>query len=405
MTVPTLLPLYTFGKRMGLHPLHLMGVDANIGTARSRVEIHPLFQYSWQSADAVSREELSLAISEAEQELADYLGYWPAPRWIADERQELVATRPGSWPGTFYDVNLDLVSVKAHYGQMISGGQRAKTLIEAGSAVVYSDADSDTYFETATITVNTSVTDPEEIAVYYPGLSGDDDWEVRPITVSISGGVATITCRREQLVLKDLLEALDAQAVSGLSNGNFLTTVDVYRKYNDPSTQIQMVWRSCTLCSTGCDACTLTIDTGCMTVKDKALGIATFSPATWSSDDAAFTLVAPSVCRRPDYVRLWYRSGYRDMSLTTPNVVMDSQFQLAICKLALGHLDRDISSSQSLMEVQRAWNTDLRRSRATRGESSNFKVTNYEIENCPFGTTRAAIDVWRWARRRTLGVS
>jgi hypothetical protein len=404
--IPTLLPLYTFGKRMGLHPLHLMGVDANIGSARSRVEVHPLFQYSWQSADAVSREELSQAIYEAENELASYLGYWPAPKWDVIERHELVSVRPGSWSRSLYDINGDNISVKADKGKLISGGTVAKALIEAGAAITYTDVDLDTYFETATITVNTSVTDPEEIAVYYPGLSGDDEWEVRPISVSISGGVATITCRREQLVLKTLLEALDAQAVAGASAGNFLTTVDVYRKYHDPSTQVQLVWRNgCGSCGdSGCTSCSLTIQNGCMTVKDHDLGIVTVSPGTWDADTQTFEYALPDVCRRPDYVRLWYRSGYRNMALATPNNTMDTDYQLAVCKLALGKLDRLIPSSQALAEVQRAWNSDLRKSRATRGESNVYKVTNYELENCPFGTTVAGIEVWRWARNRSLFV-
>jgi hypothetical protein len=83
---------------------------------------------------------------------------------------------------------------------------------------------------------------------------------------------------------------------------------------------------------------------------------------------------------------------------------MDTDYQLAVCKLALGKLDRLIPSSQALAEVQRAWNSDLRKSRATRGESNAYKVTNYELENCPFGTTVAGIEVWRWARNRSLFV-
>lgn len=408
--IPTLLPLYTFAKRLGLHPLQFMGVDAPIGSAQSRVEVHPLFQYSWQSADAVSREELAQAVFEAEDELARYMGFWAAPQWSVDERAELVKLRPGSWPASLYDINFDHISVKANYGKMISGGFKAKSLIAAAQAIVYTDADSDTYFETATIgPIATTVTDPEEIAVYYPGLSGDDEWEVRPITVTIAGGNVTIVCRREQLVLKSLLEALDAQAVNGLSNGNFLTTVDVYRKYHDPSVQVQLVWRGtgCYLCNglVDCEACALTIQNGCLTTKDARLGIVTVSPGTWDADTQTFTGVLPTVCRRPDYVRLWYRSGHRDLSLTQPNIDMDRAYQLAICKLALGKLDRSINSSQAFMEVQRAWNSNLRRGVSTRAASSNtYKVTNYELENNPFGTTVGALDVWRFARNRGLGI-
>jgi hypothetical protein len=410
MTVPTLLPIYSFAKVLGLNPLHVMGVDANIGAAASRVCVHPIGQYSWQTSDGVSREELSWAIYEAEQDLARELGYWPGATWQADERIDI--EQPGAaWYRSMYDIRGDLFSVKTRYGQLISGGRRVKSLIDDAVAIVYTDTDSDTYFETATISVATTVTDPEEIAVYYPGLSGDDEWEVRPIQVSIAGGTATITCRREQLVTKAILESLAPEpAVAGLTNANFLTTVDVYRKYHDPSVQGQLVWRAIDACGCNgeetCETCGLTIQTACTTVKDKKLGLITLSPGTWNADDEVYEYAYPDVCsRRPDYVRMWYRSGYRDMSLSTPNNTLDRRFQLAIAKLAVSKLDRLICSCQGVSDVQSHWSADLRRTATARGGSSTYKVSNYELENNPFGTTVAAMDVWRLVRREGLGVT
>lgn len=413
MTTYTLLPIYTFAKVIGLNPLHIMQVDAPIGSAESRVSIEPIFQYSWQNADGVSREELAQGIADAEQEIADYLGYWPAPTWQANERVELTE-RAGSWFRSPYDIRGDSISCKARYGELISGGRLAKTLIAAGQPVTYTDTDLDTYFETATVTVATSVTDPEEIAVYYPGLSGDDEWEIRPIKVSITGGVATITCRRELLVIKDLLESLNALTVNGMVDSNFLTTVDVYRKYNDPSVQVQLVWRnsniaawgclSCAWSTSGCPGCQLNIQTGCMTVKDKKLGIVTMTRADW---DAATSSYTPQFCNllgRADYVNLWYRSGYRDMSLSTPNLTLSREWAKAISILALSKIDRLIKSPRGVSDAQAHWNVDLRRNEGTPAKSQSIKVTPYELEACPFGTTVAGITVWRLAKRRTLGL-
>lgn len=408
MTVQTLLPIYTFAKRLGLHPLHFMGVDANIGTAQSRVCIHPISQFSWQDSDGVSREELSQAIFEAEDDIANVLGYWPAPKWTPDERVELIE-RPGYWFSSGYDIRGDRISCKAERGQMISGGRVVKTVVSAGAAIVYTDTDSDTYFETATIgPIATTVTDPEEIALYYPGLNGDDEWEIRPISATITGGTVTIVCRREQLVLKALLESLDpATAIGGLTNGNFLTTADVYRRYNDPSVQVEFQWRSsdwvggCSSCGDiGCVSCGLNVQPGCMTVKDKKLGIVTLSPGDWNATNQDFDTAIFDVCRRPDNVRLWYRSGYRDMSLSKPNTSMAREWEVAIAKLAIARLDRNICSCKTVADVQAHWNTDLRRSTGT----ANYKVTNYELENNPFGSSVAAMDVWRLVRRRSLGI-
>jgi hypothetical protein len=403
MTQPTLLPIYSFARVLGLHPLHVMGVAVDIGSAASRVCVNAIQQYSWQDADGVSREELAGAIAEAELQIANELGYWPAPTWAVDERVDL-AQRPGAWYGSMYDVRGDYMSVKASRGLLLSGGRRSKDLIQTGVAVVYSDADSDGYSETATISVATTVTDSEEIAVYYPGLSGDDEWEVRPITVSIAAGVATITCRREQLVKKELYERLDATVVDGATASNFLTTIDVYRKYNDPSVQAQLVWRSGSCCSDGtCGSCGLDIQNACMVVKDKILGLVTVSPGEWNG--TGFDYAYPDVCsRRPDYVRLWYRSGYQDRSQLNYDTQMARQMQQAVAKLAISKLDRLICSCKAVSDVQSHWSTDLRRNRSTRGESSAFKLTQYEMDNNPFGTTVAALEVWRLVRRMSTGL-
>jgi hypothetical protein len=42
-------------------------------------------QHPWQYRGAVSREEIAREIAQTEQDLADYLGWWPAPKWIAQD--------------------------------------------------------------------------------------------------------------------------------------------------------------------------------------------------------------------------------------------------------------------------------------------------------------------------------
>lgn len=405
---PTLLSLDRFATVLGLHPLHFNQVDANIGSAQSRVCIEPIFQNSWQHSDAISREELAIAIMEAEEDIARELGYKPAVDWEVNERVELAHPVTG-WFAHGYDVRGDTLSVKTKYGHIITGGRKQKTLIQASDAIVYSDADSDTYFETATVSTPTTVTDPEEIAIYYPGLNGDDAWQIRPITVSISGGIATIVFRRDQVVIASELSKLDPQTLNGLTNGNFLTTVDVYRVYNDPSVQVQFVWRAtdsgCSSCSgDGCVSCGLSIQTGCMTVKDKELGIVTVQPGDWNADTTSFDSNAYDVCRRPDYVRLWYRAGKRDEKLTTPNISVARRWELAIAKLAVTKLDRNICSCKAIIDMQTKWTNDLRRSRSTSAESISYRVSSYELENNPFGSTIAAQDVWRLVRKEMLGV-
>lgn len=397
-----MLSLYRFAQLMGLHPLHFMQVDAPIGSAESRACIEPIFQYPWQNSDGVSRSELREIIDDAEHELADYLGYWPMPRWTADQivQTDLLNNK---YTG-LYDARGDRFSVYLPQGgHFISGGRQAKTLIQANSAIVYSDSDSDGYFETATIgPIATTVTDPEEIALYYPNTNAAEEWQIEPITVVISGGMVTITCRREQLVLQSLLESLDAQAVEGMNNDFFLTACDVYRKYNDPSVQVHMVTRGSGCCTEGCESCSISIQTGCITGKDRRIGIVALSPADWDTDDLVFNNVL--LCRRPDYVRVWYRSGYRDMGLAEPNINMAHQFELAVARLAISKIDRNICSCRTVADIQARWNTDYRRRASTQAQANSYQLSRHEMENAPFGTTVAGMAVWRFARRHTLAL-
>lgn len=400
----TLLPIYQFARVLGINPLHIMGVWYDNGSARSIVCGQPIMQYSWQAADGVSRHELSLAIEEAEAQIANELGYWPAATWTVDERVETDYNYGGhrGWAAR-------MPVYKTSKGLLISGGRKSKTLLSADAPVAYSDNDGDGYKETAIITANVgSLADPEEVALYYPGLSGDDGAEIRPIKVVIAAGVATITCRREQLVVSQLYERVDATAVDGALDGNFLSTADVYRRYHDPNVQAQLVWRGdqCS-CSGGssCSTCGLSIQNACTTVVDSKLGLIAVSPAEWDQPTSSFVATSPQVCgRQPDYVRLWYRSGYRDKLSPSPNTTMSHKWQLAVAKLAISKLDREICGCQAVADVQGHWNADLRKSKATRGESTSYKLTTREMDSNPFGTTVAAVEVWRLVRKESLGL-
>ena len=238
----TLLSLDRFAQVIGMNPLHFCQVTSAALGESTCAKVIP--QYDWQWNDSTSREGIARAIAEAESRIARLAGYWPLPRWTVDERR--LTTQPAFrelYNTSWADVRGAPQFVQTEFGQFISGGVEAKTLISAGAAVVYTDADSDGYPETATIAVATTVTDPAELSVFFPGVCGSSVWEVRPLKrVTSAGGVATIVCRREQLVKPELLESLDPSPVDGDDNANFLTTVDVYRHWNDPQQQVMMLW-------------------------------------------------------------------------------------------------------------------------------------------------------------------
>lgn len=390
--VRTWLSLDEWATIIGINPLYWNGLSSQFFQNTTCGEL--FFQWSWQHADRVGREDVALAIQQAEQNMALEAGYNLMPDWTIDER--LPYPRPGipevyNLRGT--NPRGMMKSVEARKGLLISGGVRTKAVIEAGSTVVRSDEDSDGYAETCTLSVVTSVTDANEIHVYYPAKSGNDYWEIRPIEVTISGGTATITFKIWQIVAVNQLDRLDASAIDADTAGNFETTVDVYRVYNYTGTQVQFLWENepvCTCGSTSCNACQLGTQDGCFHLRDPRLGFVVPYPATYSDGDwtAADYFAA---CREPDQVRLWYYSGYRDNNTLRPYAELAPYWKTAVAYYAASLLDRPVCGCSNIEEFIEKWRKDA----AFAGiEQGGFNLTQEQLSN-RLGTTFGALNAWK----------
>lgn len=393
----TLLTLDRFAQLIGMHPLHFNGVELN--NAEARICGDAILQHNWQHADRVSREEIAQAISDAEQNMEEWLGYAPLPKWYVDERN---VERVGG-----HDITGRGQAVQTEGGFLITGGIEAKVSLQLLAPIVYADVDSDGYAERATITVAglpSYVTNPEEIAIYYPGTLGIDEWEIRPIICAITGTTATITCSRHQLVAPEKLEQLiEPRAVDGSTAGNFLTTVDVYRHYNDPQRQVQFLWEGG--CDCGCaDGCSYATQWGCLLVRNNRLGLVSAHPSEWDASTSSFTTTEFSPCRYPDRSRLWYRAGFRNMSFIRPHHTMDTRFERAVAYYAIGLLGRPICGCSAIKEIANHWGHDMATSVSTRGATVSRNMSRRLLDN-PFGTTRGAIYAWNVVRQAKLGES
>lgn len=409
---PTLLPLDTFFRVLGVHPLHSSQVVYAIESDdRGLTCDEPLVQYSWMRADRTGREEIAQIIAQAEQNLAEQLGYLPGVRWVADE--EVQFPRPAN-PMLYNMPAIDVrgfnQSFRTKYGFVISGGTEAKTLI-ANAAVVFSDLDGDGYFETATVTSATTITDEDEIALFYPGESGDNAWEIRPLrSVVIAGGIVTVVCNRAQLLAPELQEGFSeaaSRAVDSQDDTKFLANVDIYRRWNNPATQAQFVWSplatNCDcLFSGGCPSCTFSLQEGCLMTRDARLGVVSAQPATWDAVDSEFTPSVFSVWRAPDKVKLYYRTGYRNLSLTRPLSTLDSDWARVITYYAASMLDRPLCGCKTLESQIMYWRQNLAVTVTTQAGTTQFRTSNKMLDN-PLGTTRGAVNAWQLVKRKALG--
>lgn len=381
----TWLSLDRWCEIVGINPLHFNQLAS---TEFPDLCGQPWYQYDWQDADRVGRESIAMAIRQAERRIAKYLGYNLLPDW----HDEIVMTpRPASPElfGRAYQPRYSRKSVRASKGHLISGGVKASSLIEADASITRSDADGDGYKELCTVTVTTAVADCE-IRVYFPNENGADEWEIRPITVTSTGGVATITFKSWQAVDPDLQSILNPTPATAETDGNYITTVDVYRVYNDPQTQVTFMWEAlpdnCDCGSSTCSACGWGTQSGCLQAKDTRLGYFTFNAGTWDADNENFDVAEFSVAREPEKMRIYYYSGFEDRDRTCPRVDMDRELERAIAHFAATLLDRDMCACNNVQHYLDYWREDLARV----GSDVTYQNSPMVLGN-PFGTMRGAV--------------
>jgi hypothetical protein len=243
--------------------------------------------------------------------------------------------------------------------------------------------------------VPTALTDSNEICAYYAGHNGDDEWEIRPIKVSITGGNAIITFKIWQVVLAGFTEYMNPQPVGADTPANFETTVDVYRVYNNPNTQVQFMWENSAFlnadCCGACAACQFGTQAGCFHLRDARLGLAVPSPAYWDAGSMTFVQQEWTACRAPDQVRFWYYSGYRNPSLNRSYVTMDPFWEYAVAYFAASKLDQPTCGCSNVQQFIDHWRTDLI---ITNDPNVNMNVTPELLSN-KLGTTLGAVYAYK----------
>lgn len=402
----TLLSLARYAKVMGINPAHFWGSSAPnvdpqvmpVSAACSAI----WFKYDWQDSDRVGRYSICQEILNAEQDIAAAIGYWPAPMWIAEEQVRYERPYRREFFGYGADVRGQFKGIDSRWGRIVSTGRRAVSLIgtatTGAASLIYSDLDSDGLYETAEITLPTTLTDVNEIKVYFYGMDGDPDWEIRePRSKEITGGNVVIIFDAWLLIDPDLYEFLPTSDGNSLidigTTANFVTAVDVYREYIDESlAPCEFYWEpSYVGCLETDEACDPVTQDGCLRIRNAKSGILSPVPATYSGG------VWELGCswdgnREPDYLNIWYYAGdvdnkyKRGMSL---NPLSDFWAQ-TIAWLATARLSRPVCACGNLESLTEWLRTDL--SKNTR-ELSFFNPPG-ALDN-PFGTRAGEVAAWR----------
>lgn len=298
-------------------------------------------------------------LAEAQAEIEAETGYPLLARWIADERQ------PYGFP------------LLTRWSKIIEAGVEATAAIAADAAVDHTT-------DPATVTVVTTVTDQDEIHVFYPASLTDETVEISPSNIDIDAGTAIIYIPRCRLVAPDYVDnpstGLDYDDLT-----NFLSVVDVTRVYNDASTHATLVWpHSCTGTTCTCPTCSQYTQDACIYVADGSIGKLDVLPATYAS--ATWTRCYALCCGVPEYVLLNYRAGLDPVTRQAAD---------AIIHLAHAKMPKEPCTNTRLQTI------------FDRDQNVPEVVTRERI-NCKFGLSDGAWTAWQFAsametwRARTL---
>lgn len=402
-STPTKLPLATWAKILGLHPLHFEGIAFTPENRGAALCDQALFQYSWQESDRTGREEIAQAIADAENMLENQLGWRLIPTWESDEWVRTArAKQPELIIGSSRDLRGYASAVKATWGKVLTGGIEARALLGADQTITWSDEDGDGYDETGTVTVAAGDALACEVEVYYPGHDGDPAYQIRPATAAIAGGAATITFRRELCVLETILNAMTPTTADPDDDTDFLSEVDVYRHYNDPSQQVTLLWspRGCADCSgEGCALCAYTAQTGCLHLRSTPTSaILGWSPGEYDADTDTFTPLPLAGSGTPDLARLYYQAGHQ--AKRGCPMVMDLAWARVVTYLSLAQLDRPMCDCTA--NAWAYWRQDMGISSGGEQDVVFGGATRQYSAGNPFGTRRGA--VYAWDRVRDPGV-
>lgn len=342
--MPLLTPLDIFRKEISYHPWHFWQLTNERMPLNS--ECNTLVKEGMHlTTQALGREDIRLALTEAENAIAQYMGYDIAPRY-----------RSETLPYSGFPLQLP-------YGYVRSLGTEMLNWITEAT-VQYLDRDGDGIKETFEIVFSTSTDDPDEIAVFFVAADRIDaePVEIKPIDITISAGTATITGRSWLMVRPINYHGYNSGALDPDAVGVLAQTVDVFRRTVGPTNAITVNYQ---------DGTTLTYTAADLRILDERLGI----------------IGNPVVCRP------WPTDCGYPVSMTVNYVAgwhAPQDWYRAVCALAATYMEGGICSCDVALKRLHYWRQDM--NKATAEQIS--MVQPLQLAN-PLGTKIGHDLAWR----------
>ena len=396
----TFLSLPRYAQILGLNPIQFFGANSTVVSNRHCDDTW--FEYVYQDSGKAARYEILLAIAQAEEELIRQVGYFPAPYWIADEKQDYPQLYQKEYTGRFgYKPNGIHKSVTTDLKYVICGGIRATTQITDFTYCNDIDTDGDGFLDTAVFQVNGVDFSPCElksyIKQYAPGdeencrtdmssVGADPAWELRDIQIRYdeTNEIALVYIKKWLLFKPQLQQAINAEVIDADDAVSYVDTVEFWRVYNDAETQVQFLWANEKSCAS--QACAWATQTGCLRVQNSRQGIIVPQPGTYTNN--AYSITGFSQGIEPNKVRLWYYAGYQDANARGCDK-LNQQWARIIAMLATARIAKPICSCENLVRKVSLWQEDV----SLTNDVRSFNINPTDLSN-PFGTKLGEILAW-----------
>jgi len=302
----TLLPISRYAAIMGINISHFWQMAGPLNPLRSGCD------KVW---DQDARELLAWTMAQAEEMIAEELGFFVAPNFITNERQQMATLGVRSdWRNA---------ELKTDWSYIECLGTEQLTLVKADAVVRYEDLDNDPkgFEETASIGNElyadlTACSEECEVAVFIREEDGAEDsaderWEIRPIKVDIDGTTMNIKAQSPLFVKPELLSLTERDShgetdwIHDFTTVNLVSRVDVYCRTVNKATPVTLLWDGACDCVGVCDHQT---QAACGLMPDPNRGYFIPRPATWNGSANVETI--PTKAFAPESVKVNYRAGY-----------------------------------------------------------------------------------------------
>ncbi len=399
---------------MGFNPWHsyqlsnsLIPINASCQTITN--------EYDWQNADRAGRSAIRTALQRAEDLMRQYTLINPVPAY-----RECTLQYPTLGDTRFMrlaDVGSDgrWLSIALPEGEIRCLGLPSDSA-PVVAALVYTDADLDGLYETATAiaTVPSGTTIDEVIARFIAADCGPvTPPEVAPRSVSITGTTATVVFDTWTLVRPIRYQGANSIA---LDPGNgappaatvCAPTIELFRRHCDPTgtttdtcmavltweTEPWPWWGGCCQMTGNSGDPAATATALCRAViRDGPAGIVAFGQASYNATTQTWQSVCDwTRCRPPDRVTIRYQAG-----LALDGIQMQEREAIVVARLAAAELARPICACTSANKELAEYQWDMSRTGAT----DQLYQPPKDVDN-PLGSRRGQIYAWRYMNREQV---